>query len=172
MQYQSEKEKYAYDYESMQSQLDKSAGQLSRIQKEKENIQQEMERIRDKHDKNQACLSRCSALALSIRSLQRHPFLTSCTAYSTYCVNPISFAVVCCRRCFYVYKKSGIPVHRKWSLCKKSWNCSSPKLPRPIVTVNSYSARPKTVGSDTTNLTRISSRLRFLHYSVLFYPTK
>jgi hypothetical protein len=38
----------------MQAQLDKSAGQLSRVQKEKENIQQEMERIREKHDKNQA----------------------------------------------------------------------------------------------------------------------
>ena len=38
----------------MQAQLDKSAGQLSRVQKEKENIQQEMERFRDKHDKNQA----------------------------------------------------------------------------------------------------------------------
>lgn len=38
----------------MQAQLDKSAGQLSRVQKEKENIQQEMERLRDKHDKNQA----------------------------------------------------------------------------------------------------------------------
>lgn len=37
----------------MQAQLDKSAGQLSRVQKEKENIQQEMERARDKHDKNQ-----------------------------------------------------------------------------------------------------------------------
>ena len=32
----------------MQSQLDKSAGQLSRVQKEKENIQQEMDRIKNR----------------------------------------------------------------------------------------------------------------------------
>lgn len=54
IQFQSEKEKYVYDFDNMQAQLDKSAGQLSRVQKEKENIQQEMERIREKHDKNQA----------------------------------------------------------------------------------------------------------------------
>lgn len=52
-QFQSEKEKYVYDFDNMQAQLDKSQGQLSRVQKEKDNIQQEMERFRDKHDKNQ-----------------------------------------------------------------------------------------------------------------------
>ena len=63
----------------MQSQLDKAAGQLSRVQKgviliisillisvffiiffknaEKESVQQEMERMRDKHDKNQVMRS-------------------------------------------------------------------------------------------------------------------
>ena len=65
VQLQTEREKYAYDYDNMQAQLDKAQGQLSRIQKEKENVQQEMERYRDKNDKNQARISffRASPLA-------------------------------------------------------------------------------------------------------------
>ena len=53
MQLQADREKYAYDYDNLQSQLDKSQGQLSRVQKEKETIQQELDRTHDKYDKHQ-----------------------------------------------------------------------------------------------------------------------
>ena len=53
LQLQADREKYAYDYDNLQSQLDKSQGQLSRVQKEKETIQQELDRTHDKYDKHQ-----------------------------------------------------------------------------------------------------------------------
>ena len=53
LQLQGEREKYAYDYDNLQSQLDKSQGQLSRVQKEKETTQQELDRTHDKYDKQQ-----------------------------------------------------------------------------------------------------------------------
>lgn len=53
LQLQADREKYAYDYDNLQSQLDKSQGQLSRVQKEKEAIQQELDRTHDKYDKHQ-----------------------------------------------------------------------------------------------------------------------
>lgn len=48
-----EKEKQNYDFESVQSQLDKALGQSTRLQKERENIQLEADRLRDKCEKAQ-----------------------------------------------------------------------------------------------------------------------
>lgn len=48
-----EKEKQNYDYENIQSQLDKALGQATRLQKERENVQLETDRIRDKYEKAQ-----------------------------------------------------------------------------------------------------------------------
>lgn len=50
---QLEKEKQGYDFENVQSQLDKALGQSARIQKEKDTIQLEADRLRDKYDKSQ-----------------------------------------------------------------------------------------------------------------------
>lgn len=53
---QVEKEKQNYDYENIQSQLDKALGQATRLQKEKETVQLEADRLRDKFEKNQVTL--------------------------------------------------------------------------------------------------------------------
>lgn len=53
MQIQLEKEKQTYDFEAMESQLDKALGQATRLQKEREGVQLEMDRMRDKYDKVQ-----------------------------------------------------------------------------------------------------------------------
>lgn len=50
---QMEKEKQSYDFENVQSQLDKALGQATRMQKERETIQLEADRLRDKHEKAQ-----------------------------------------------------------------------------------------------------------------------
>lgn len=52
-QLQLEKEKQAYDFEGMESQLDKALGQAARLQKEREAVQLEADRLRDKYDKVQ-----------------------------------------------------------------------------------------------------------------------
>lgn len=50
---QVEKEKQNYDFENIQSQLDKALGQATRLQKEKETVQLEADRLRDKYEKTQ-----------------------------------------------------------------------------------------------------------------------
>ena len=52
-QMQMEKEKQNYDFENLQSQLDKSHGQITRMQKERETIQLEIDRLQDKYEKAQ-----------------------------------------------------------------------------------------------------------------------
>lgn len=54
---QMEKEKQNYDFDNVQSQLDKALGQATRLQKEKENTQIEIERTRDKYEKAQVNLT-------------------------------------------------------------------------------------------------------------------
>lgn len=48
-----EKEKQNYDFENVQSQLDKALGQGARMQKEKDAIQLEADRFQDKYEKTQ-----------------------------------------------------------------------------------------------------------------------
>lgn len=50
---QLEKEKLGYDFENVQSQLDKALGQAARTQKEREALQLEADRLRDKCEKSQ-----------------------------------------------------------------------------------------------------------------------
>ena len=50
---QMEKEKQNYDFDNLQSQLDKALGQSTRIQKEREAIQLEVDRLQDKCEKTQ-----------------------------------------------------------------------------------------------------------------------
>lgn len=50
---QLEKEKQNYDFENLQSQLDKALGQATRMQKERETSQLETDRLRDKYEKSQ-----------------------------------------------------------------------------------------------------------------------
>lgn len=50
---QVEKEKQSYDFENVQSQLDKALGQATRLQKEKEAVQVDNDRFRDKCEKAQ-----------------------------------------------------------------------------------------------------------------------
>lgn len=52
-QMQLEKEKQNYDFENLQSQLDKALGQATRMQKERETSQLELDRLRDKYEKAQ-----------------------------------------------------------------------------------------------------------------------
>ena len=52
-QLQVDREKSAYDFESLQSQLDKALGQAARLQKERDTAQLDADRFRDKHDKAQ-----------------------------------------------------------------------------------------------------------------------
>lgn len=48
-----DREKQTYDFESLQSQLDKALGQAARLQKERDTAQLDADRFRDKHDKSQ-----------------------------------------------------------------------------------------------------------------------
>lgn len=48
-----EREKQNYDFENLQSQLDKALGQSTRMQKERETIQLEVDRLQDKYEKAQ-----------------------------------------------------------------------------------------------------------------------
>lgn len=59
MQLQLEKEKQVYDFENMESQLDKALGQATRLQKEREGVQIEVDRLRDKYDKVQVRIVDC-----------------------------------------------------------------------------------------------------------------
>lgn len=52
-QMQMEREKQNYDFENLQSQLDKALGQSTRMQKERETIQLEVDRLQDKYEKAQ-----------------------------------------------------------------------------------------------------------------------
>jgi golgin subfamily B member 1 len=48
-----EKEKHVYEFDNMQSQLDKALGHSARVQKEKEVLQLDADRYRDKTEKIQ-----------------------------------------------------------------------------------------------------------------------
>ena len=48
-----EKEKQNYDFDNIQSQLDKALGQATRLQKERETVQLDADRMRDKYEKVQ-----------------------------------------------------------------------------------------------------------------------
>ena len=48
-----EKEKQNYDFDNIQSQLDKALGQATRLQKERETVQLDADRLRDKYEKVQ-----------------------------------------------------------------------------------------------------------------------
>lgn len=50
---QIEREKQNYDFENLQSQLDKALGQSTRMQKERETIQLDVDRLQDKYEKAQ-----------------------------------------------------------------------------------------------------------------------
>jgi len=50
-----EKEKLTYDYDNLQSQLDKALGQAARMQKERETLSLDTDRIREKLEKTQVC---------------------------------------------------------------------------------------------------------------------
>lgn len=50
---QMEKEKQIYDFENLQSQVDKTHGQINRMQKERETVQLEVDRLKDKYEKAQ-----------------------------------------------------------------------------------------------------------------------
>lgn len=52
-----DREKQAYDFESLQSQLDKALGQAARLQKERDTAQLDADRFRDKHDKAQVSVT-------------------------------------------------------------------------------------------------------------------
>lgn len=51
-----EREKQNYDFENLQSQLDKALGQSTRMQKERETIQLEVDRLQDKYEKAQVSI--------------------------------------------------------------------------------------------------------------------
>lgn len=55
-QIQLEKDKVLFDFENVQSQLDKALGHGSRVQKEKESIQLDYDRYKEKADKLQVSL--------------------------------------------------------------------------------------------------------------------
>lgn len=57
-QMQMEREKQNYDFENVQSQLDKALGQSTRMQKERETIQLEVDRLQDKYEKAQVSVFR------------------------------------------------------------------------------------------------------------------
>lgn len=57
-QMQMEREKQNYDFENVQSQLDKALGQSTRMQKERETIQLEVDRLQDKYEKAQVISQR------------------------------------------------------------------------------------------------------------------
>lgn len=48
-----EREKQIYDFDNLQSQLDKALGQSARMQKEREAIQLDVDRLQDKYEKAQ-----------------------------------------------------------------------------------------------------------------------
>lgn len=50
---QLEKEKYKFDYEDIQSELDKALGQATRVQKEKDTMKLEAEHYQEKYEKTQ-----------------------------------------------------------------------------------------------------------------------
>jgi hypothetical protein len=50
---QLEKEKYKFDYEDIQSELDKALGAATRVQKEKDNMKTEADYYQDKYEKAQ-----------------------------------------------------------------------------------------------------------------------
>lgn len=62
---QMEREKQNYDFENLQSQLDKALGQSTRMQKERETIQLEVDRLQDKYEKTQVSASEFCRSSLS-----------------------------------------------------------------------------------------------------------
>lgn len=52
-----DREKQNYDFENIQSQLDKALGQATRIQKERETVQIDADRFRDKYEKSNVSIN-------------------------------------------------------------------------------------------------------------------
>lgn len=77
-QMQMEREKQNYDFENVQSQLDKALGQSTRMQKERETIQLEVDRLQDKYEKAQV-----SALSVTQRSIPLHRRRYICSFFFT-----------------------------------------------------------------------------------------
>lgn len=77
-----DREKQAYDFESLQSQLDKALGQAARLQKERDTAQLDADRFHDKHDKAQVSfiyillVFRSSLRSISL-GYRRYQFCTS-----------------------------------------------------------------------------------------------
>lgn len=61
-----EREKQNYDFENLQSQLDKALGQSTRMQKERETIQLEVDRLQDKYEKAQVSIINLLRFKLAI----------------------------------------------------------------------------------------------------------
>ncbi|XP_071571337.1 uncharacterized protein [Temnothorax nylanderi] len=55
---QMEREKQIYDFDNLQSQLNKALGQSARMQKEREAIQLDVDRLQDKYEKAQVIMQR------------------------------------------------------------------------------------------------------------------
>jgi len=64
LQLQLEKEKQSYDFENIETQLEKALGQASRVQKERETLQIETDRLREKYEKAQVGLLSPTSLTL------------------------------------------------------------------------------------------------------------
>lgn len=69
---QLEKEKYKFDYEDIQSELDKALGQATRVQKEKDTMKLEAEHYQEKYEKTQVSF---------FRNAETIPFISNCNAY-------------------------------------------------------------------------------------------
>lgn len=73
---QLEKEKYKFDYEDIQSELDKALGQATRIQKEKDTMKLEADHYQEKCEKAQ--------VSFPIRNRKLSRFIYFCKPYSTH----------------------------------------------------------------------------------------
>lgn len=65
-QIQAEREKHAYEFEQIQSQLDKAHGQNARQSKEREAAQHEADRLREKYEKLQVSFVPLCLLSLPV----------------------------------------------------------------------------------------------------------
>lgn len=80
-QMQVEREKQNYDFDNLQSQLDKALGQSTRMQKERETIQLEVDRLQDKYEKAQvSAVSPC--VAATFRQTQFAPVSNDSACHS------------------------------------------------------------------------------------------
>lgn len=95
---QMEKEKQNYDFDNVQSQLDKALGQAARMQKEREAIQLEVDRLTDKYEKAQVHI---------------YPALISRKSSSMFMIMLMSFWMCSNRLSFKDYKKNATTTKRK-----------------------------------------------------------